>query len=168
MDGTITGTPTKAGTFTVPATATKNGQPTEHTVPFEIAEAPKLATPQEPKPSLSGKIDRSKCVPALLGAGLSLLALIPLGIAAQTSIPGLENIQKQIGCQIQNANSELQKLLGMMNPEMAAQAKRINGQLRDIGSGVAQASAGIGAITLVAVKSALNNDDLAPKDQSSN
>ena len=46
-----------------------------------------------------------------------------------------------------------------MNPEMAAQAERINGQLR---------AAGIGAITLVAVKCAPNNEGLAPKDQSSN
>ena len=175
MDGKITGTPTEAGTFTVTVTATKNGQPTERTVTFKIAEAPKPAKPQELKPSLSSKIDRNKCVPALLGAGLPLLALIPLDIAAQTSIPGLENIQKQIGGQIQNANSELQKQLGIMNPEMAAQAERINGQLRAAGSGVVQAAAGlallaagIGAITLVAVKCVPNNDDLAPKDQSSN
>lgn len=161
--GKITGTQTEAGTVT----ATKNGQPTEHTVTFEIAEAPKPATPQEPKPSLSSKIDRNKCVPALLGAGLPLLALIPLGIAAQTSIPGLENIQKQIGGQIQNANTELQKQLGIMNPEMAAQAERINGQLRAAGSSVVQAAAGIGAITLVAVKCAPNNDNLKEEDMSS-
>lgn len=87
----------------------------------------------------------------------------------------MENIQKQIGGQIQNANTELQKQLGIMNPEMAAQAESINGQLCAAGSdfvqvaaGLALLAAGIGAITLVAVKCAPNNDDLAPKDQSSN
>ncbi|WP_143341270.1 hypothetical protein [Corynebacterium urinipleomorphum] len=165
-DDKSAGTPTR-GTFAVTVTATKNGQLTERIVTFEIAEAS--------KPSLSSKVDRNKCVPALLGAGLPLLAPIPLGIVAQTSIPGLEDIQKQIGGQIQNANSELQKLLGIMGPEMAGQAERINGQLRAAGSSVVQAAAGlallaadIDAITLVAVKCAPNNDDLAPKDPSSN
>ena len=106
---------------------------------FKVTVKDPAPTPQGP----SSNIDGSKCVPALIGWSVPLLALIPLGIASQVAIPGLEGLQQQIGEQIKNVNTELQRQLGLMNPELAETASRFDDQLKAAGSNVTQALAGL-------------------------
>lgn len=164
-NGQITGTPKTEGEYKVTVTAEKDGKTTTREVTIKVVD--------EKRTDLSSKVDRNKCVPALLGAGLPLLALIPLGIDAQTAIPGLENLRAQLGSQVSNANTELQKQLGLLDPAMAAQAAHLNDQLRAAGSdlgqvaaGLALLAAGIGASALVATKCAPNNNNLKEEDMS--
>ncbi len=117
-----------------------------------------------------------KCLPALAGAAIPLLFLIPVGLAAQGNIPGLEGIQKQIGAQINDinkqitdANTSLQKQLGIFNGDLARQAQDFNAQLGAAGQkygkvagGVAIAAAGILALGF------LLNSCLSPDAGSSN
>ena len=95
-----------------------------------------------------------KCVPTLLGWGIPLLALIPLSIATQASVPGLENIQNQVSEQIRRANTELQKQLGVMNPEMAKLAADLNDQYGRAARNVAVLALGIAALSSIAVNCA--------------
>lgn len=95
-----------------------------------------------------------KCAPTLLGWGVPLLALIPLGIATQARIPGLENIQNQVSEQIRNANNELQKQLGIMNPEAAKMAAEFNDQFGRAVGPMAVLALGIAAVSSIAVNCA--------------
>lgn len=111
--------------------------------------------------SQSGGITDPKCYGTLLGFGVPMLALIPLGIAATVAIPGLEHITRPIQEQIQAANSELQKQFGLMNPQLAAEVARINEELRGVGAnlvgvaaGLAILAAGVTAITITAINCA--------------
>ena len=113
-------------------------------------------TVEEPKISSS---EREGCTESLVGFGLPLLALIPLGIASQTAIPGLQNIQAQVGRQIQDANSALQNQLGIMDPRLAKASADFQAQLRGAGAnlnhvmgGIAVLAYGIAAITTIATK----------------
>ena len=115
----------------------------------------KITSPEKPvKPT-----DRPGCTESLVGFGLPLLALIPLGIASQTAIPGLQNIQGQVGRQIQDANTALQNQLGIMDPRLAKAAADFQAQLKGAGAnlnhvmgGIAVLAYGIAAITTIATK----------------
>ena len=103
--------------------------------------------------------EREGCTESLVGFGLPLLALIPLGIASQTSIPGLQEIQGQVGRQIQDANTALQNQLGIMDPRLAKAAADFDAQLKGAGAnlnhvmgGLAVLAYGIAAITTIATK----------------
>ena len=103
--------------------------------------------------------EREGCTESLIGFGLPLLALIPLGIASQVAIPGLQDIQAQVGRQIQDANSALQNQLGIMDPRLAKAAADFQAQLRGAGAnlnqvlgGIAVLAYGIAAITTIATK----------------
>ena len=103
--------------------------------------------------------EREGCTESLIGFGLPLLALIPLGIASQTAIPGLQNIQAQVGRQIQDANTALQNQLGIMDPRLAKASADFQAQLRGAGAnlnqvlgGIAVLAYGIAAITTIATK----------------
>ncbi|MGV0433048.1 YPDG domain-containing protein [Corynebacterium sp. 20_84] len=103
--------------------------------------------------------EREGCTESLIGFGLPLLALIPLGIASQTAIPGLQDIQAQVGRQIQDANSALQNQLGIMDPRLAKAAADFDAQLKGAGTnlnqvlgGLAVLAYGIAAITTIATK----------------
>ena len=103
--------------------------------------------------------EREGCTESLIGFGLPLLALIPLGIASQTSIPGLKEIQGQVGRQIQDANTALQNQLGIMDPRLAKAAADFDAQLKGAGAnlnqvlgGLAVLAYGIAAITTIATK----------------
>ena len=77
--------------------------------------------------------EKNRCIAAGVGFGLPLLALIPLGIALTVGIPGLEDEVAQFNANIERANTELQKQLGIFNPEMAARAAEVNAQLKEYG-----------------------------------
>ena len=96
-----------------------------------------------------------------------MLALIPLGIASQAAIPGLQNIQAQVGRQIQDANTALQNQLGVMDPRLAKAAADFQAQLRGAGAnlsqvlgGIAVLAYGIAAITTIATKCGPGNTEI--------
>lgn len=131
---TIAGTPTEAGTFTVAVTATKGEKTTTEEFIFTIAGDPKAAP----------EVDLAKCLPAALGLGIPLLALIPLGFAAQTGLPGLEPVAQQL----ELANAAIQQQLGIFDPKLAQQAADINAAA--VVGGAALLAAGVAAAALIA------------------
>lgn len=151
------------GESTTPATPT-TATATETTTVRETATATTTATATDGKDGRDGKDGKDgkdassqlsdDCRDALLGWGIPLLALIPLGIAAQVAIPGLENIKRGIDEHLQAMNTQLQQQLGMLNPELAAQAKALN----DAGNGLVGVLAGLGLLALgvTALMSILN------------
>ena len=92
------------------------------------------------------KIDTGKCIATGVGFGLPLLALIPLGIATQTAIPGLSDIAEQVSRQLELANTQLQQQLGILNPALAEQAAALNAQLRQARMNLASLAAGVALI----------------------
>ncbi|WP_175934412.1 YPDG domain-containing protein [Corynebacterium sp. Marseille-P4321] len=80
-----------------------------------------------------GKVNVGKCIASSVGFGLPLLALIPLGLAITVGLPGLEPQIKQFNKVIEDANTSLQRQLGIFNPEMARQAAEVNAQLKQVG-----------------------------------
>ncbi|MDY3128242.1 MAG: YPDG domain-containing protein [Corynebacterium sp.] len=102
----------------------------------------------------------ARCVPALLGVGLPLLALLPLGLGVQIGLPGVENMMAQFGIkpdqlksQIAAANTELQKQLGIHSGPAAKMAADIDARLRAIHPGAARIAGGaaIAGISLLAI-----------------
>ena len=133
---TITGTPTEADTFKVQVKATKGEKTTTQEFTFTIAGEPKPVpkpsqkpspepTPEpedNPGPDAALEVDLAKCLPVALGLGIPLLALFPLGLAAQSGLPGLEPVTQQI----EQANAAIQQQLGIFDPALAQQAADIN------------------------------------------
>ena len=131
---TISGTAAEAGTFEVTVTATKGGQTVTKTLELIVNDAP--AAEQ------TGSSMEPKCVAALAGWGVPLLALIPLGLATQLNFPGMENIQA-MGQQIANQfNDAVQQALS--NPALA----QLNAVLAEKGQTIGMAAGALGAIAL--------------------
>lgn len=105
------------------------------------------AIPDDHQDSHKASSVNGKCVASAVGFGLPLLALIPLGLAAQAAIPGLAPVRDEVSNQIREANSQLQQQLGVFQPALAAQAEAANDQLRDFGTSAAQVG---GAAALIA------------------
>lgn len=105
------------------------------------------AIPDDHQDSHKASSVNGKCVASAVGFGLPLLALIPLGLAAQAAIPGLAPVRDEVSNQIREANSQLQQQLGVFQPALAAQAAAVNDQLRDFGTSAAQVG---GAAALIA------------------
>ena len=91
-----------------------------------------------------------KCIPAIATTSLPLLLLIPVGLADQVNIPGMAPIKAQfekalgnVNSQIANANSQLQKQLGIYKGPFAKQAADLNAQLQKYGPMVGQVAGGI-------------------------
>ena len=87
--------------------------------------------------------DRKGCTESLLGFGLPLLALIPLGIATQAAIPGLQAFQAQVDQQIRDMNTALQRQLGILDPNMARAAAEFDARLKGAGANLGQVLAGL-------------------------
>ena len=121
--------------------------------PFDKNSTPKDAAPA---PTPQGPADPGKCVATAVGFGLPLLALIPIGLATQLSIPGLTDFVENVSMDLERANAQIQKNLGMFNPETAKALSQMNAQLRKagfdlatVGAGLAVIAAGILAGTLI-------------------
>lgn len=90
--------------------------------------------------------ERDHCIAAGVGFGPPLLALIPLGIALTVGIPGLEDQVARFNASIERANTNLQKQLGIYNPEMAVRAAEVNAQLKEYDMNLVT---GAGALLLI-------------------
>ena len=89
---------------------------------------------------------RKGCTESLLGFGLPLLALIPLGIAAQSAIPGLQAFQAQLDQQVRDMNTALQRQLGILDPNLARAAADFDARLKGAGANLGQVLAGLAAL----------------------
>ena len=114
---------------------------------------------------------RKGCTESLLGFGLPLLALIPLGIAAQAAIPGLQAFQAQLDQQVRDMNTALQRQLGILDPNLARAAAEFDARLKGAGANLGQVLAGlaalaygIAAIATIATKCGPSNKDLVEGD----
>lgn len=105
-----------------------------------------VTIPISPKAGAAPQLDYSRCLAAGVGFGVPLLALIPLGIATQTAIPGLSDVADQIARQLEDANTQLQQQLGILNPALAKQASEINAQLRKARLNLASVAAGLALV----------------------
>lgn len=94
----------------------------------------------------------TKCKVALVGFGVPLLALIPLGILSQLAIGGTADLREQMGAQIRGINAELQNQAGVLNPQLAGQVEQANAALKQFGLNVGTAAlavVGVGALSAV-------------------
>ena len=156
---------TTTSSASAPSTSATSTAPSTSTTPSSSA---------APKPGLSSRIDGDKCTDALVGWGVPMLLLIPIGIATQVALPGLKGFQEQVGNSIKNANTELQRQLGVFNPDMAKAAAELDATLRDAGGNLTQAliglsllAYGLAALVNVAVVCVPNGETLPVGDQSS-
>ena len=140
-DGTITVTPNdnaKPGDKITVTVKDKNGKEIDK-VTVTIA-----------KPGGSSLTDdeRNRCIAVSVGFGLPLIALVPIGLALSASIPGLTPVVEQVSNQIQRANSELQRQLGVFNPEAARMSAQLDATLRQFGLSTAQVGSALAALVI--------------------
>ena len=92
--------------------------------------------------------ERNRCIAVSVGFGLPLIALVPIGLALSASIPGLTPVVEQVSNQIQRVNSELQRQLGVFNPEAARMSAQLDATLRQFGLGTAQVGSALAALVI--------------------
>ena len=116
-------------------------------------------------------IDTGKCIATSVGFGLPLITLLPIGLATQFEIPGLSDIAAQANAQIQNVNTQVQRQLGLFNPQLASQVVAMNAQSGQYGTdigivlgGLALISAGILAGTIIYDNCSPNGGGSSVKD----
>lgn len=142
-DGSITVTPkpdAKKGDNVTVEVKDKNGN-TIDTINVE------LTAPVREGSSLTDE-ERDRCIAVSVGFGLPLIALVPIGLALSASIPGLTPVVEQVSNQIQRANSELQRQLGVFNPEAARMSAQLDATLRQFGLSTAQVGSALAALII--------------------
>lgn len=77
-----------------------------------------------------------RCIAGLAGVGIPLLLLIPLGVATQVAIPGLEGFRSQAGKAIEQVNTQIQQQLGIFNEQFATALGK-NFPARELGTAAA-------------------------------
>ncbi|PAT14382.1 hypothetical protein CKJ84_08650 [Corynebacterium sp. NML 120412] len=112
--------------------------------------------PQEPA------IDKGKCAASAVGFGLPLLALIPVGLATQMSIPGVSEFVENTSKEIERANAQIQQNLGMFNPQTAQALSQMNEELRKAGFDLATVGAGFAVIVAGIIAGTIIYDNCAP------
>lgn len=108
-------------------------------------------------------IDLAKCIRTAAGFGLPLLALAPIGLALTVGLPGLEPVFDQMSDNIAQANANIQAQLGILNPQMAAQIKVVNDQLRQFGLDIVTAGATLAIIPVAILAAVLIANTCMPK-----
>ena len=155
--GLISGKVAQAGKHTAHIVTTNKNVTTVEKVRFEAAAAPTTTPDSEqgerplttvaqpdtaPEPAEAGSSLSPKCVATLAGWGIPLLALIPIGLASQLNIPGMENLQA-VGETIANEfNAGVQRSLS--TPALA----QFNAMLAENGQSIGVAAGALGAIAL--------------------
>ena len=147
-DGTITVTPSddaKVGDEIIVTVKDKNGKEIDKVTVTIEGDGP--TSSNGPSSKLS-KEERDRCIAVSVGFGLPLIALVPLGLAMSMSIPGLTPVVEQVSNQIQRANSELQRQLGVFNPEAARMSAQLDATLRQFGLSTAQVGSALAALII--------------------
>lgn len=83
--------------------------------------------------SADGIVD-DRCIPAVIGLGIPLLATIPLSLLQQVSIPGLDAYSAEINSRITQANNQIQQQLGIFDENTARMVQEFNAQVNRIGA----------------------------------
>lgn len=97
-------------------------------------------------PDASSRVNQTKCAPALIGWGIPLIALLPLGIAMQLAVPGFESVKAGYDAQLQAIDANLIHQLRTLNPALGAELERLNVDLGRAGAGLAQAAVGLAVV----------------------
>ena len=71
--------------------------------------------------------EQLRCLATLAGMSAPLLLLIPVGILSQVQIPGLEGVSAQINAAIRDANTYIQRGLGIYDQDRAERAAGLQG-----------------------------------------
>lgn len=157
---TVTGEPVTV-TETVTATTTPPAI-TETPDPVTVTETPDsvittVTAVKMPNSSLkegsSKDIVDERCLPAALGLGIPLLALIPLQLMKDLRIPGLDQFANQVNSEIAAANNDIQQRLGVFDENTARMVEEFNAQISRLqteNAEVIQAAGIIAALTAVA------------------
>lgn len=82
--------------------------------------------------SANGSSLDGTCVAAIVGSLAPLLFLIPVGLLSQVRVPGLESVYAQIDAAVQEANTRIQRGLGVFDEQRAEQAAGLQAALRGI------------------------------------
>ncbi|WJY65058.1 YPDG domain-containing protein [Corynebacterium aquatimens] len=104
-----------------------------------------------------GVSKKDMCVGSLIGMGVPLALLVPVGLALAAGLPALRPVIDQVSFQIQSANTALQQQLGIFNPDMARAIAQVDLQLKEarislgqVAFGLALLAAGLTAVGVVA------------------
>ena len=133
-------------------TSTPESSATETTTPESSTSettTPESSTPSSSAPSSTPKAgtgssitDNDKCRTAVLGWGIPLAVLVPVGLLASAAVPGLRALRHAAGDFVREANAQFQNQIGVMNPELAALQANFNDQLRQFNTDITQLAFG--------------------------
>ncbi|MCT1451190.1 hypothetical protein [Corynebacterium sp. p3-SID1194] len=133
-------------------TSTPESSATETTTPESSTSettTPESSTPSSSAPSSTPKAgtgssitDNDKCRTAVLGWGIPLAVLVPVGLLANAAVPGLRALRHAAGDFVREANAQFQNQIGVMNPELAALQANFNDQLRQFNTDITQLAFG--------------------------
>lgn len=116
---------------------------------LEINVNTKTAVPSEPGANKGSSDLDGKCIAGIVGLTAPLLLAIPVGILSQVQIPGLEGLSAQINAAIQDANTQIQKGLGIYDENRSATAADIQAAFNiQNPQAIGLAASALGAITL--------------------
>ena len=91
-----------------------------------------------------------RCLPAVGGLLGVLLLALPLMAMKNVKIPGLEGLQGNLGQQIQQANNQLQRNLGIYNEQAVQFTAQLNNQLKAFGANSQDVLAVLGGLAALA------------------
>lgn len=124
---TVTTTPTEvASTVTTTPTEVAPTVTTTATVTTTVTATEVAATTTPTSETTPAGSSNGKCVAALVGWSVPLVALVPVALIAQGGLPVGDDIMAQINGAIAQANAAIQRQLGI-TPEMAEQLGLIAG-----------------------------------------
>ena len=96
------------------------------------------------EPEDGGLSDR--CIGTGLAVGLPLLLLVPAGLAGQLGIAGSSALMDPVNAAIQDANTQIQNQIGLLDPNAAQAVEDLNAMLAPFGVTAGQAAIGVGMV----------------------
>ncbi|MFC6146830.1 YPDG domain-containing protein, partial [Corynebacterium nasicanis] len=99
-----------------------------------------------------GGSSSDRCIMTGMAVGVPLLFLIPMGLADQLNIPGMNPMLAEIQRSLQATNSQLQQNIGIYNGPQAQLVNQINNELGALGRNEFVRGAGLVLLGLLASK----------------
>lgn len=144
------------GTFTI---IRKDGQPLDRkfTVTWTSPDGKTVTNTTNVNINIDTQSSKNKngssnpaCIGAISLLSLPLLLAIPVGILSQVKIPGFEHIHGQLNAAIQQANTEIQRGLGIFDNNRAGAAANVNAAAGQIAPLLGAGAAAVGALAVIA------------------